>query len=230
MQKVIPVRKMPGFSTYDLIRIFKKKTGFSGKIGHGGTLDPFASGVVLLLLGEATKQFETIKKWEKTYLAGIRLGASSSTQDVEGEIVGAGPCVCSRGGRPPAYAQASAGRLGVAPTEITIGRIKKTLKQFQGEITQRVPPYSAAKYHGQSFYKLARKGKMISKTKKVTIKEIKFVAYKWPLLTIRVTTLGGTYIRQLASDLAEKLDTVGFLYFLQRERVGKYKLTDCSLK
>ncbi len=219
MQKIVPVRKIPGFSTYDLIRIFKKRTGFSGKIGHGGTLDPFASGVVLLLLGEATRKFETIKGWEKTYLAGIRLGASSSTQDVEGEIVGAGLV--------PARLRATT---RVAPTEITIGKIKKILKQFQGEINQKVPPYSAAKHHGQPLYKLARKGKMISKTKKVTIKEIKLVAYKWPLLTIRVTTLGGTYIRQLALDISQKLGTSGFLYFLERERVGKYKISDCSLK
>jgi len=209
MQKIIPVKKMPGFSTYDLIRIYKRKNDFSGKIGHGGTLDPFASGVVLLLLGEATKKFEEIKKWEKTYLAGIRLGTSSTTQDIEGEI---------------------SKETKETPTGITPKRIKKILKEFQGETDQRVPPYSAAKHHGQPLYKLARKGKMISKTKKVTIKEIKILVYRWPLLTIRVTTLGGVYIRQLAVDIAGKLGTSGFLYFLERERVGKYEISDCSLK
>src|SRR5512137_1723679 len=84
--EVVPVIKPVGFSTYDLVRVFKRETRFKGKIGHGGTLDPFATGVALLLLGKATSRFEAIRAWTKTYLACVRLGAASSTQDITGTI------------------------------------------------------------------------------------------------------------------------------------------------
>lgn len=204
MKKIIPVNKPVGFSTYDLIRVFRKETGFKGKIGHGGTLDPFACGVVLLLLAKATKQFKEIKKWPKVYLAGIRLGATSTTQDIEGKI-----------------------KILAKTTRPNLRKIKTVLEEFEGEINQKVPMYSAAKYQGQSLYKLARQGKKIEKTKKVKIDKLDFVFYKWPLVTIRATVSGGTYIRQLASDIGEKLDSGGFLYFLQREKVGQFDLKDC---
>lgn len=206
MKKILPVLKPVGFSTYDIIRAFRKATGFQGKVGHGGTLDPFASGVVLLLLGEATKQFEEIKKWQKVYLAGIRLGAVSSTQDVEGEIK-------ARQGAKKQTQQA----------------IREVLRGFEGEIEQRVPMFSAAKHKGQPFYKLAQKGKTVSRSKKVKIEQLDFIFYKWPLLTLRATVSGGTYIRQIASDIGEKLGCGGFLYFLQREKVGKFNLKSCCL-
>ncbi len=205
MQKILPINKPVGFSTYDLIRLYKRKNEYTGKIGHGGTLDPFACGVVLLLLGEATKKFEEIRGWEKVYLAGLRLGATSTTQDIEGEI-----------------------SHSLKPVKPKREEIIQVLKDFEGEIEQKVPAYSAAKHKGTPLYKLAQQGKQIAKSKKVTIKKLGFVAYKWPLLTIRATTLGGTYIRQLAEDLGEKLGTGAFLYFLQREKVGEYALKSCQ--
>lgn len=204
IDKIIPVFKPPGFSTYDLIRIFKKKTGFEGKIGHGGTLDPFAIGLVLLLLGEATKKFEEIKKWEKVYLAGLRLGAFSSTGDIEGKI-----------------------NILREKLDLRKEKIEKVLKSFEGEIEQKVPLFSAVKFKGKPLYVLAKKGEKIPlKKKKVKIFKIELICFKWPFLTIRVFCSGGVYIRQLSQDIGEKLKCGAFLYFLLREKIGSFHLKE----
>lgn len=203
MDKIIPVIKPEGISTYDVIRGYKRKTGFKGKIGHAGTLDPFATGVVLLLLGKETKRFDEIRAWEKVYLAGVRLGAVSTTGDPEGEIT------------------------SVSTKKPTKKEIKKAIKKFIGETEQKIPAYSAAKHKGVPLYKLARKGKTVEKSKKVKITQIKLVNYKYPVLNIRVVCSGGTYIRQLAQDIGEQLKTGAFLQTLGREKVGKFSKKDC---
>lgn len=203
---IVAVDKPTSCSTFDIIRIFKRATSFPGKIGHGGTLDPFATGVVLLLLDRATARFEEIRSWEKTYLAGLRLGAESSTQDPSGEILstGTGP---SKDIRREAIAEVAA--------------------CFTGSFEQRVPAYSAAKFQGSPLYQLARKGIQVAKTKTVTVFQLDLVNYRWPLVCIRVRCSGGFYVRQLASDIGERLGCGAFLYFLRRERVGAYALGDC---
>jgi len=202
MDKILPVIKPVGFSTYDVIREYKRKTGFKGKLGHGGTLDPFATGVVLLLLGKSTKRFDEIRGWEKVYLAGVKLGAVSTTGDPEGEII------------------------PVSPKQPTKREIKKVIKMFIGETEQKVPAFSAAKHKGVPLYKLARNGRTVEKSKKVSISKIKLVDYSYPKLTIRVACAGGTYIRQLAQDIGEQLETGAFLYSLEREKVGKFSKKD----
>ncbi|MEO0156979.1 MAG: tRNA pseudouridine(55) synthase TruB, partial [candidate division WOR-3 bacterium] len=186
LNKIIPVYKPSGPSTYDLIRFFRKTTGFKGKIGHGGTLDPFACGVVLLLIGKATERFEEIKGWEKEYAAGIRLGAESNTGDITGEI------------------KILSNDKSIHPTTKSV---EETLKLFVGEIEQNIPPYSAAKFQGTPLYKLARKGIEIEKIKKVKIFNIELIYFRYPILTIRVCCSGGVYIRQLAQDIAQNLET-----------------------
>ena len=203
---IVPVNKPVSFSTYDLVRIFKRETGYPHKIGHGGTLDPFATGVVLLLLGKATSRFEEIRTWEKVYLAGIRLGAVSSTQDIAGRIETAD------------HSDHGA---------INRSSINNVLERFVGSFVQKVPAYSAAKHEGVPMYKLASRGVAVAKSKTVTIASIDIVNFKWPLLSIRVRCTGGVYVRQLATDLGDALNCGGFLYFLERERVGEYTLKDC---
>ena len=205
MDRIIAVIKPAGISTYDVIRAFKRKTGFKGKIGHAGTLDPFATGVVLLLLGKETKRFDEIRTWEKVYLAGVRLGEVSTTGDPEGEIT-------------PVFSKKPLKK-----------EIKKVLKNFIGETEQKIPAFSAAKHKGVPLYKLARKGIKIEKSKKVNISKIEFVNYKYPTLTIRVACSGGTYIRQLAQDIGEQLKTGAFLHSLEREKVGKFSKKNCCL-
>jgi tRNA pseudouridine55 synthase len=208
IDRIIPVYKPVGFSTFDLIRIFKKKTGYKGKIGHGGTLDPFACGVVLLLLGKATKKFEEIKLWDKVYIAGLRLGIDSETGDIAGEV------------------------RKFEPQNIFIPdreSIEKAIKNFIGEIDQKVPLYSAAKYKGRPLYKLAKNGIKVEKSKMVKIYNIELINYRYPILTIRVCCSGGVYIRQLAHDIAEELGTTCLLFYLERERVGNFTIKECYL-
>jgi tRNA pseudouridine55 synthase len=205
--QIVPVNKPIGFSTYDLVRIFKRETGFKGKIGHGGTLDPFATGVALLLLGKATTRFEEIRSWTKVYLAGIRLGAASSTQDITGSITQISDADFSK---------------------MEKKDIESALAGFTGKIEQKVPAYSAAKHEGVPMYKLARQGiETPEKSKTVEIFSIELVYFRPPILTCRVCCAGGVYIRQLAQDLGEKLNVGGFLYHLEREKVGDYGLKDC---
>jgi tRNA pseudouridine55 synthase len=205
--QIVPVMKPIGFSTYDLVRVFKREAEFKDKIGHGGTLDPFATGVALLLLGKATARFEEIRSWTKVYLAGIRLGATSSTQDITGSIT-----------------QISSADF----SKMEKKDIEQALAGFVGKFEQKVPPYSAAKHKGVPMYKLARQGIEIpEKSKTVEIFSIELIYFRPPILTCRVFCAGGVYIRQLAQDLGEKLGVGGFLYHLEREKVGDYGLQDC---
>lgn len=203
---ILPVNKPIGISTYDVIRLFKRKTGYTGKIGHGGTLDPFASGVVLLLLGNATSRFEEIRTWIKKYLAGIRLGATSTTLDIAGIIT-------DYAGNPgPAFTRED---------------VEQAAAGFIGQFVQKIPAYSAAKHEGVPLYRLARRGVAVAKSKTVSIQSIQVVSFQPPTLACRVTCSGGVYIRQLAQDIGLKLGGGGFLYHLVREQVGDYLLRDC---
>jgi len=204
--QILPVNKPIGYSTYDLVRIFKRETKFQGKIGHGGTLDPFATGVALLLLGKATTRFEEIRAWTKIYLAGVRLGATSSTQDITGSIT-----------QLPA----------IDFSTLDKKDIESAIAGFTGRFEQKVPAYSAAKHEGVPLYKLARQGIEVAKAKTVEIFSIELVYFRPPILTCRVACAGGVYIRQLSQDLGEKLGIGGLLFYLEREKVGDYGLRDC---
>lgn len=204
MNKIISVYKPVGLSSFDIIRKFKKENEIDFKVGHGGTLDPFACGLVLLLLGKKTKEFDKIRKWKKTYLAGIKIGNESSTLDVSGEIK------------------------NLEKVFFSFEELKEKLDKIAKEEYQTVPFYSAAKHNGKPLYKLAKKGIEIEKKKKVKIEKIEIIAYKYPLLTIRVGAYGGTYIRQIASDLGKELRTGAMLYFLEREKIGRYGIKNAK--
>ena len=201
---ILPVYKLPGLSTYDTIRWFKKTTGFSGKVGHGGTLDVFACGVVLLLLGEATKHFDELLKLKKTYLAGVRLGVGSTTLDIEGDF-----------------------EKGDSESRLEISQIREALNAFKGQILQSVPAYSAAKYSGKPLYKYARNGTEINKSKLVTIYALDIISCKQPLVTLLVECSSGTYVRQLTCDIFSSLSQKSLLYFLERVKVGNVDVNMC---
>lgn len=202
---LLPINKPVGMSSFDVIRVFKRSTGFKGKIGHAGTLDVFASGVMILMLGSATKTFDSLQDREKSYRASARLGYSSSTLDIEGALTD----------------QSNDQRTSLA-------EIVNASQKWVGEFEQDVPFYSAAKQAGQPLYKLARAGKrIIPKTKKVTVHTISIVAYKYPLVTFDVTCSSGTYIRQLGLDLFRELGLESFLFSLTRTKVGNISLQQC---
>lgn len=208
MDGLLPVNKPVGLSSTDVIRIFKRSTKFSGKIGHAGTLDVFADGLVILMLGKATKQFDSLQTQTKVYQAGVRLGYRSNTLDVEGQLTE------QPDDQRPSLAQ-----------------VVNATAPFVGEIEQAIPKFSAAKQNGQPLYKLARQQQeIIPKSKVVTVEKIEVTAYKYPLASLNVTCSSGTYIRQLTWDIFQTLAIDSFLFSLRRTKIGHISLREaCEL-
>jgi len=196
------INKKEGITSHDVVEKLRKITGIK-KIGHAGTLDPSAKGLLILGIGrKATKNLSFFLKKDKEYLAKIKLGAVSDTFDREGKIIS-----LEKVKKPSRQ------------------RVEKALKSFQGEIQQYPPLFSAKKLKGKKLYQLARKGiKPKIKPQKVKIHKIELLNYQWPYLEIRVNCSSGTYIRSLANDIGQKLKCGGYLIDLCRTRIGKFIL------
>lgn len=174
------------------------------RVGHAGTLDPAATGVLLVVTGKATKRACHLMELDKVYEGTINLGKSTDTDDREGRILEEKPV--------PNFSKA---------------KIEDVLLEFQGEINQIPPVFSALKKNGQRLYKLARKGQTVEpEPRKVRVYHISLLALSLPLIKIRVHCSKGTYIRALARDIGQRLDTGGFLSDLRRTRVGRYTVED----
>lgn len=175
------------------------------KVGHAGTLDPLATGVLIICTGRATKQIEELQSHTKEYVAGLKLGATTASFDMEHEVD------------------------ATYPTDhITKELIEKTLAQFVGEIQQVPPSFSACKIDGQPAYKSARKGKEVNlKPKTLAIDEIELLECNIPDIKIRVVCSKGTYIRALARDIGEALHSGAYLTSLRRTRVGDVTVDKC---
>jgi tRNA pseudouridine55 synthase len=174
------------------------------KVGHAGTLDPLATGLVILCTGKATKTIESLMGQTKVYKGEITLGATTPSYDMETEID------------------------STFETEhITLARIEETLKDFQGEIMQRPPVFSALKKEGKRLYEYARKGEDVEIPKrKVHIDYFKIIENRLPKLNFEVQCSKGTYIRSLAYDFGKALDSGAYLSELRRTRIGNYKVED----
>lgn len=176
------------------------------KVGHTGTLDPFATGLLILLVGKGTKRANEFLKLDKEYIATARLGVDSTTGDPEGEIT-------ERVVREKPNKEA----------------VEKCVEKFVGENWQTVPAFSAMKINGQRAYKLARAGKQVEMPRrKVKVYEIEILDYKWPELRIRCKVSSGTYIRALAEDIGKQLGTGAYLTALRRTQVGEYRVEDAE--
>lgn len=176
------------------------------KVGHTGTLDPFATGLLILLVGKGTKRANEFLKLDKEYIATLRLGAKSTTGDPEGEIT-------------------EQKNLKIPNKEA----VEKCVEKFVGENWQTVPAFSAVKINGQRAYKLARAGKQVEMPRrKVKIYEIEILDYGWPILKIRCKVSSGTYIRALAEDIGEALGTGAYLTELRRTQVGGYRVEEAE--
>jgi len=171
------------------------------KVGHTGTLDPLATGLLVLLVGKATKQATELSKVDKTYQAELKLGFNSSTGDEEGEKK-------------------------VASERVPSGEeVQKALNQFVGKIEQVPPAFSAIKIDGQRAYKLAREGKTVKiEPRRVKIYSITDVEYDYPTLKFTCKVSSGTYIRTLAEDIGKQLGTGAYLTNLKRTQVGQFNL------
>lgn len=202
MNGLLLVNKPAGVSSFDCIRVLRRTTGVK-KIGHAGTLDPAATGLMLLLFGTACKQASTFSGMDKTYTAQIELGKNSSTGDREGELT------------------------NISERQPVLDEIERTLKLFIGEITQTPSKYSAIKIDGQEAYKRARRGEEVTMpSRQVTINSIDLISYKYPYLEISTSVSSGTYIRSLAEDIGKELGTGAYLTALERTSVGSYNLSD----
>ena len=174
------------------------------KVGHAGTLDPLASGVLVVCVGAATRLIEYVQRMPKTYLTVIRLGARSDTDDADGRVVEV------EGATPPDEAA-----------------VRAALSRQVGTIAQRPPEYSALKINGQRAYDLARAGReVVLAERSVTIDRIDLVAYTWPRLSLEIDCGSGTYIRSIARDLGDVLGCGGIVEVLTRTRIGAFGLDD----
>ena len=210
MDGIINLDKPGGISSARAVAQVKRLLPKGTKIGHAGTLDPFATGVLLLLIGKATKACERLMGEPKTYETTMKLGARTATDDLESPEV---PYV--RVAQPPS---------AVIPT---LDDIKRILPRFIGAIQQRPPAYSAMKVGGRRAYYLARRGKPVElEPRTVHVHSIELLDYTWPFLKLRIDCGRGTYIRSIARDLGEALDVGAYLTELRRTRIGRVEIAE----
>ena len=196
---IINIYKPVGWTSFDVVKKIKGITK-EKKVGHGGTLDPFAEGVLIIGTGKDTKKLTNISSDYKSYIATLTLGEETNTMDVEGITVDKS-----------------------AVPKLSIKIINNVLSDFLGEQKQIPPMFSAKKIGGKKLYELARKNIEIKREPKdIDIKEIKLINFIDNKITFHVTSSKGTYIRVLGSDIAKALGTVGHLTKLVRKSVGNY--------
>lgn len=208
MNGILIVDKPKEWTSFDVVAkvrgLVREKTGVKRpKVGHAGTLDPLATGLLIILIGDYCKRAEQYSKLDKTYEVELRLGATSTTDDAEGEI----STVSDR-----------------APTE---AEVIETLDGFLGEINQVPPIFSAIKIGGKRAYKLARAGEMPKmKPRLVTIHSITNSRYAYPKVCFTTEVSSGTYIRSLARDIGERLGTGAYMTDLRRTRINDFSVRD----
>lgn len=208
MDEIIIIDKPKGYTSHDVVNVVKKTLNTS-KVGHTGTLDPNATGVLPVLVGKATKISKYLIEHDKTYIAELALGEKSSTGDIEGEII-------ERKEVP----------------NITEEQIKNVLQKFLGKQMQTPPIYSSIKINGKKAYEYARSGQTIEiPAREIEIMEISLLNFEDNIITFKVSCSKGTYIRVLCEDIATKLGTVGLMQNLRRIRVDKFDIKDaCTLE
>ena len=201
MDGIIIINKPKGYTSHDVVNIVKKKLNIS-KVGHTGTLDPNATGVLPILIGKATKISKYLIEHNKTYIAELALGEKSSTGDIEGEII----------------------EKQELPN-LEEHQIKQVLESFIGKQMQTPPIYSAIKINGKKAYEYARSGQTIElKPREIEIMDISLVNFEKGSITFKVKCSKGTYIRVLCEDIARKLGTVGLMKELCRTRVNEFNI------
>ena len=201
MEGIIVVDKPIGITSFDVIRVLRRNLK-ERRIGHTGTLDPLATGILVICVGKATKLAQDIEGYEKEYVADLELGFKTDTYDIEGKVLDK-----------------------VDKFDISYENFEKTLETFKGDIKQVPPMYSAIKVDGKKLYELAREGVEIErKARDVSIKNLETISFDGVKAKIDCTVSKGTYIRSLIYDLGEKLGTFATMTGLRRTRVGEEDL------
>ncbi|HEU63912.1 MAG: tRNA pseudouridine synthase B [Candidatus Anoxychlamydiales bacterium] len=201
---ILLVNKSKNKTSFSLVSLLRKLTKIK-KIGHAGTLDPFATGLMIMLIGkEYTQKSSNFITFDKTYVCRLHLGYTTKTFDTEAE------------------------KVFHSKKEPTIQEVEEVLKEFQGDIEQTPPMFSAKKVNGQRLYKLARQGLSIKREKiKINVKTT-LLSFEYPYIDLEITCSKGTYIRTIANDIGEKLKTGAYLITLTRTRCGPYFLKDAT--
>ncbi|MCQ2794333.1 MAG: tRNA pseudouridine(55) synthase TruB [Bacilli bacterium] len=200
---ILLVRKAVGMTSYDVIRVLKRQFK-TKKVGHAGTLDPFASGLLIVGLNEGTKILPYLENQSKEYIAELTLGKMTDTYDVTGKVIEQ-----------------------KKPKKHTKEEIRAVLESFLGEIKQVPPIYSAIKLKGKPLYKYARKNQAVKvKERTQHIYDIKLIHYEDNQIIFYAKVDKGTYIRSLGVDIAKKLNEVGYLSNLERNGIGEYKIAE----
>lgn len=211
--KIIPINKPYEWTSFDVVKKVKNQIGKklrqalnirlkNFKVGHAGTLDPLAEGLVLICTGKATKRINDLMADEKEYIATVEIGKTTPSFDLETEYD------------------------AIFPTDhISENLIKETLKSFIGEQDQVPPVYSAKNINGERAYEYARRGEELKmKSNRITISKLELLDYDMPKIVVKVVCSKGTYIRSLAHDIGKKLNSGAHLVKLIRTRIGDYKI------
>lgn len=206
---VLLVDKPAGITSFGVVARVRRKLseqlGKKAKVGHTGTLDPFATGLMIIVTGKECRNAANYSKLDKEYEATIILGQTSSTGDPEGEIT------------------------SVSDIQPTWAQVEAALAQFTGEITQRPPMFSAIKINGRRAYDLARKGEVVEMPERqVTIYSLELIDYAYPAIRIRTHVSSGTYIRTLAEDIGSALETGAYCSELRRTKVAEFSVADAT--
>ena len=203
MRGILLVNKRQGWTSFDVVN-FCKRVFNTREVGHLGTLDPMATGVLAVTVGSATKLFDMFLNKTKTYVAEFTFGYSTDTLDAEGQVEN---------------------KCDIIPT---LEQIESILPQFKGEIEQMPPKYSAKKINGKKAYDLARSGKDFElKPSKVTIHNLKILDYSDGVLKLEIECGAGTYIRSLGRDIALKLNSLATMTSLVRTKLGAWNIDEC---
>ncbi|MCM8794819.1 MAG: tRNA pseudouridine(55) synthase TruB [Candidatus Omnitrophica bacterium] len=197
MDGFLLIDKPGGMTSHDVVDRVRRLLGIR-RVGHGGTLDPLATGLLIVMVGQATRKAASLLDSDKTYVATLCLGATTDTQDAQGRVIERRPVE------------------GLREEEI-----RRAFEKFRGPITQQVPSFSAVRISGKRAYELARAGKEIPpRFRNVDIRELEILRFDPPEVEFRVTCSKGTYIRTLCADIGRELGCGGFLKELRRTRIG----------
>ncbi len=207
MDQVLLVDKPKEWTSFDVVGkvryMLRQATGQKIKVGHAGTLDPLATGLLVVLVGKATKRQDSYMKQDKVYEVEMKLGQTSTTADEEGE------------------------KTIVSDRQPTEEEVSEAVMSFLGVISQVPPAYSAIKIGGQRAYKLARAGKEVKiEPRTVSIHSISELNYTYPIVSFTANVSSGTYIRSLVTDIGDKLATGAYMSNLRRTSIGEYSVSD----
>ncbi len=202
---VLVVDKPVGMTSHDVVQAIRNGTGLR-RAGHTGTLDPRASGVLVILVGPAVRLSEYVSASDKRYQAIIRLGSTTDTFDADGKFTRSN-----------------------TPVNVTEAQFEEVLQTFVGEIEQTPPPYSAVKVQGRKAYEMARQGEEVELApRKIQVHHLEVLEWAPPEVVVDVHCSSGTYVRSLANDLGEKLGCGAYLVGLRRTKSGRFTLRDAT--